>query len=60
MSGFSVGTWSMKIVSSKLVLALTSAPKRMPIDSRKFTSCCFEKFFVPLNAMCSTKCARPR
>jgi hypothetical protein len=32
----------------------------MPIDSMNDTISFFGKFFVPLKAMCSTKCASPR
>jgi hypothetical protein len=56
----SVGTCSMYTVSSKLVKAFTLGPKRMPIDSMNDTISRRGKFFVPLNAMCSTKWARPR
>ena len=49
----------MYTVSSKLVNAFTLGPNCMPIDSMNFTMSLFGKFFVPLNAMCSTKCASP-
>ena len=48
------------MVSSNDVEALTCGPKRAPIDSRNDTSSPGLKFSVPLNAMCSRKCARPR
>jgi len=45
--------------SSKLVNAFTLGPNRIPIDSMNVTMSLFGKFFVPLNAMCSMKCASP-
>ena len=56
----SVGTGRMYTVSSKLVYALRSAPKRTPIPSRYFTMSFFANDVVPLKAMCSTKWASPR
>ena len=56
----SVGICSWKTVWSKLVLALTCAPNRIPVDCRNEMMSCFGKWRVPLNAMCSTTWARPR
>ena len=48
------------MVSSNDVEALTCGPNRAPIVSRNDTSSPGLKFSVPLNAMCSMKCASPR
>ena len=56
----SVGTSSMYTVSSKLVYAFTCGPNGAPIDSRYETSSPGLKCVLPLNAMCSSKCASPR
>ena len=48
------------MVSSNDVDAFTCGPNRAPIDSRNDTSSPGLKFSLPLNAMCSRKCASPR
>ena len=59
IAAVSVGTWSMYTVSSNEVYAFRSGPNRTPDRSRKFTRSAFGNRRVPLNAMCSTKCATP-
>ena len=59
-AGRSVGICSWYTVSSKLVCAFTCAPNRMPSAWMNATTSCPGKCSVPLKAMCSTKCARPR
>ncbi len=49
----------MYTVSSKLVYALTCGPSRAPIFSKVETSSPGLKCVLPLNAMCSMKCASP-
>ena len=60
ISASSVGISKKYRVSSNPVRAFRSGPNVLPMDSRYSTISCLSKRSVPLKAMCSTKCARPR